>query len=49
MSIRVLTQISFTCIYIDKNVAKYSVTAKVFFQYLFINTQMLLHLFKDLL
>ena len=49
MSIRVLTQILFTYVYIKSDVAEYSVTAKVCFQYLFINTQMLLHLFKDLL
>ena len=49
MSIRVLIQILFTYIYIIKNVVKYSMTAKACFQYLFTNTQMFLHLFKDLL
>ena len=49
VSIRVLVQISFTCTYNKRNVAKYSVTARVYFQYLFTNIQIFLYLFEDLL
>ena len=49
MSIRVLAQVLFTHIYIKSNIAEYSMTARVCFQYLFMNIQVFLHLFKDLL
>ena len=49
MSIRVLVQVSFTHIHIKRDIAEYSVTARVCFWYLLVNIQMLLHLFEDLL
>ena len=49
ISIRVLAQILFTHTYINRNIAEYSITIKVCFQYSITNTQMFLYLFKDLL